>query len=109
MSKRKQGMYPCSIYMEHGNLTGWCVIMRGHNLTPEQIQKQLNKVQPGTQATAYEQFCFVYVPRIKWCENAGISPCDSEGDWHAHWTEVVDRGYPDTHFTVVQYEYVAAS
>lgn len=107
MSRRKQGIYPCSIYIDSSTLSGWCVIMRGHNLSPDQIQEQLSKVEPDTCAVLVEEHAFVYVPRIKWCENTG-SACDMEGDWHSHWSEVVDRGDPATQFSVVQYEYADA-
>lgn len=100
----KVDRYPCMIYMESQALEGWCVIMRGHNLTPEQVQEQLNKVEPGTVATETEEHTFAYTPRVKWCSQYG-SPCDQEGDWHGHWHTVVDRGDPTTHFTIAQYEY----
>lgn len=80
--------YPTDIVNDDA---GWGRIHRGHNLTLDVLERDMRDHQPAPHEGAFmdiSEVHFDYVPRVKWCGNLGIFPCDNEGEWHDHWIPV---------------------
>ncbi|WP_396909964.1 hypothetical protein [Mycolicibacterium sp.] len=97
--------YPANIAMAG---TGCARIHQGHGLDPDvlaaDLSDNLGRPLPDQQMRVRELH-FGYAPRVKWCEQYGLS-CDREGEWHSHWYEV--KPSPDSAFTVVEWQRVLA-
>lgn len=106
MSVTKRDKYPEHIYLDYPPFNGWSVIMRGHGLTPAQVDEQVKAFDPGLVATGVtEEEYFGYMPRVKNCGDRLGTNCDNDGEWHGHWYALKANDDPDTHFTLAAYAY----
>lgn len=98
----KRDPYPCPIYLDSAKLSGWGIIMRGHNLTPAQVKEAVAACEPGAVPAKTEEFHFICTPRVMHCSRYGDS-CEMDSEWHTHWAPISTNNDPNTHFTVASY------
>lgn len=80
----------------------WSRIHRGHGLDYAVLTDDLNRNRGTSQGRSMvvDEVYLKYVPRIKRCDTLGF-PCDSEGEWHAHWVDV--KPAPGHEFTITSW------
>lgn len=73
-------------WMRCGGREGDAAILDEHGHTSEALARL---VEPVIGPGPYEvhEVWMHHTPRVKWCERID-SACDSNGEWHGHWSEV---------------------
>ncbi len=89
--------YPTDIVTDDG----WGRIHEGHHLNLADLVADLNSARGiDAQDVKVEEVHLTYQHRVMWCEKYG-DPCESNGEWHAHWYPVKPTESPGTQFTLV--------
>lgn len=73
-------------WMRSGDREGDGAVFTGHRHTPETVTRLAEPViGPGP----YEvhEVHMHYTPRVKWCERIDGFGCESNGQWHGHWSQ----------------------
>jgi len=96
--------YPANFVDDDGV---WWVILQGHKLDHDVIERELprhlGEKFPEQVLITVEEW-FRYVPRVKWCSSLDGFGCDQEGEWHGHWTGVIqNESNPHCKFTVARW------
>lgn len=75
---------------------------RGHSLA--QIEAAAEPLLGPGPYEVHETF-LQYTPRVMWCERIDGFGCDSNGDWHGHWSAVKQNPFhPDANAQTIVFQ-----
>lgn len=86
MSTKAKTMEPELIYWDGEPRTGFALLLRGHDLPPDEVEALASR--EGYESCAVTEVWLHKHPRVMWCERINGFGCDENGEWHAHWEEV---------------------